>query len=62
MEQRSVAITGAAGAIGSVVARRFAEAGWRLGLIDYSEDHLDELRQTFPKARAASADTLRLRR
>lgn len=56
MEQRNVTITGAAGAIGSVVAQRFAEAGWRLGLIDYSTERVAELRQEFPDARSVSAD------
>ncbi len=53
---QTVAITGAAGAIGSVVARRFAEAGWRLGLIDYGEANARTLRETFPEAHVVDAD------
>jgi len=56
MQRRSVAITGAAGAIGSVVARRFDKAGWRLGLIDYNKDRVAELRHELPEAQAVSAD------
>lgn len=56
MKQGRVAITGAAGAMGSVVARHFAEAGWRLGLIDYAEERIAELRRDFPDAHAVAAD------
>lgn len=56
MNERTVVITGAAGAIGAVVARRFAEAGWQLGLIDYGDDRAASLREDFPDAHVASAD------
>ncbi|NDJ33519.1 MAG: SDR family NAD(P)-dependent oxidoreductase, partial [Chloroflexi bacterium] len=42
MEGKVVVITGAAGAIGSVTARVFAEAGARVTLIDVREDRLYE--------------------
>lgn len=56
MSERTVIITGAAGAVGTVVAQRFADAGWQLGLIDYGEDHVASLRDDFPDAHAVSAD------
>jgi NADP-dependent 3-hydroxy acid dehydrogenase YdfG len=56
MKERTVVITGAAGAIGAVVAQRFAGAGWRLGLVDYGEDRAASLRGDFPDAHAVSAD------
>lgn len=52
----TVAITGAAGAIGSVTARVFADAGWRLGLFDYDADAVDDLRTHYPDAYVARAD------
>lgn len=56
MAEQTVIITGAAGAIGSTVARHFAEAGWRLGLIDYGADRAASLRDAYPEAHAVSAD------
>lgn len=52
----TVAITGAAGAIGSVTAHVFADAGWTLGLFDYGKAAADELRSTYPNAYVADAD------
>lgn len=52
----TVAITGAAGAIGSVTARVFADAGWRLGLFDYDADAVEDLRAAYPDAYVAQAD------
>jgi len=52
----TVVITGAAGAIGSVTARTFHEAGWDLGLIDYGEENRSQLRQDFPAAHVVSCD------
>lgn len=51
-----VTITGAAGAIGSVVARRFQAAGWSLALLDYGEENAEALRLTFPDAHVVTAD------
>lgn len=51
-----VLITGAGGAIGSVVAQRFSEAGWPLALLDYGADSIETLRGQFPDAHVASAD------
>ena len=57
MSSRNVVlITGAGGAIGTVVAQRFSEAGWPLALLDYGEDSTGPLRERFPEAHVASAD------
>lgn len=53
---RVVAITGAAGAIGGVVAQHFAEAGWTLALLDYGTENAGTLRQKFPEAHVSAAD------
>ena len=53
---RTVLITGAAGAIGSVVAHRFGEAGWQLALVDYGEENARALRQAFGDACIAEGD------
>lgn len=53
---RTAVITGAAGAIGSVVAHRFAEAGWQLALVDYGEANARTLRQRFEEAHVVDAD------
>lgn len=55
-QARTVLITGAAGAIGSVVAHRFAEAGWRLALADYGEANARTLRQRFEEVRVVDVD------
>lgn len=52
----TVAITGAAGAIGSTTARVFSDAGWRLGLFDYDADAISDLHDTYPDAYVAQAD------
>lgn len=52
----TVAITGAAGAIGSAAARVFADAGWQLGLLDYDADALASMRDTYPDAHLGRAD------
>lgn len=52
----TVAITGAAGAIGSTTARVFSNAGWRLGLFDYDADAISDLHATYPDAYVAQAD------
>jgi NADP-dependent 3-hydroxy acid dehydrogenase YdfG len=52
----TVAITGAAGAIGSVTAEVFADAGWSLALIDYGEDNTAELRDAYPDASVHDVD------
>jgi NADP-dependent 3-hydroxy acid dehydrogenase YdfG len=52
----TVAITGAAGAIGSVTAEVFADAGWTLALIDYGEDNKASLETTFPDAHVVDCD------
>lgn len=51
-----VLITGAAGAVGSVVAQRFDEADWSLALLDYAEDSIQTLSAQYPDAFVASAD------
>lgn len=52
----TVAITGAAGAIGSVTTRVFADAGWRLGLFDYDAEAVEALHDDYPDAYVAQAD------
>lgn len=46
----TVAITGAAGAIGSVTAEVFQDAGWDLALLDYGEDNRATLETAHPEA------------
>jgi NADP-dependent 3-hydroxy acid dehydrogenase YdfG len=52
----TVAITGAAGAIGSVTAETFADAGWDLALLDYGDENNATLENTFPNAHVTSCD------
>ncbi|PEN12580.1 short-chain dehydrogenase [Longibacter salinarum] len=52
----TVAITGAAGAIGSVTANVFANAGWTLALLDYGEENGQKLREQFPDAYVYTGD------
>lgn len=52
----TVVITGAAGAIGSVVARRFEESGWALALLDYGSENAAQMREQFPEAQVLDAD------
>jgi NADP-dependent 3-hydroxy acid dehydrogenase YdfG len=52
----TVAITGAAGAIGSVTAEVFADAGWDLALIDYGSDNKASLDASFPDAHVFDCD------
>jgi NADP-dependent 3-hydroxy acid dehydrogenase YdfG len=52
----TVAITGAAGAIGSVTAEVFDDAGWDLILIDYGPDNRATLETSFPDALVFDCD------
>ena len=52
----TVAITGAAGAIGSVTAEVFDDAGWDLALIDYGEENRATLDASFPDAQVFDTD------
>jgi NADP-dependent 3-hydroxy acid dehydrogenase YdfG len=52
----TVAITGAAGAIGSVTAETFDDAGWDLALIDYGADNKATLDASFPDAQTFDCD------
>jgi len=52
----TVAITGAAGAIGSVTADVFEDAGWDLALIDYGEENRATLDASFPNAWISDTD------
>lgn len=52
----TVAITGAAGAIGSVTAEVFDDAGWDLVLIDYGEENRATLDASFPTAQIFDTD------
>lgn len=52
----TVAITGAAGAIGSVTAEVFDDAGWDLALIDYGEENRATLETSFPDAQVFDTD------
>ena len=46
----TVAITGAAGAIGAVTAETFEDAGWDLALLDVGADNTTTLETSFPEA------------
>lgn len=52
----TVAITGAAGAIGSVTAETFESAGWDLALLDYGSENKATLDSTFPDALTFDCD------
>jgi NADP-dependent 3-hydroxy acid dehydrogenase YdfG len=52
----TVAITGAAGAIGSVTAEVFDDAGWDLALIDYGDENRATLESSFPGAQVFDTD------
>ena len=52
----TVAITGAAGAIGSVTAEVFDDAGWDLALLDYGDENRASLEASFPDAQVFDAD------
>jgi NADP-dependent 3-hydroxy acid dehydrogenase YdfG len=52
----TVAITGAAGAIGSVTAEVFDDAGWDLALIDFGEENRATLEASFPDAQVFDTD------
>lgn len=52
----TVAITGAAGAIGSVTAETFDDAGWDLALLDYGTENEATLETSFPDALVYDCD------
>ena len=52
----TIAITGAAGAIGSTTAQVFADAGWTLALLDYGAENRAALEDAHPDAHVAAAD------
>ncbi|MFB6098957.1 MAG: SDR family oxidoreductase [Salinibacter sp.] len=52
----TVAITGAAGAIGSVTAEVFDDAGWDLALIDLGDENRATLESSFPDAQVFDTD------
>ncbi len=52
----TVAITGAAGAIGSVTAEAFDDAGWDLALIDVGDENRATLDASFPDAQVFDTD------
>lgn len=54
-DPRVAVVTGAAGAIGGAVSRRFAEAGWRLALLDRPRNQ-SALRDRFPAAMNVPVD------
>lgn len=54
--EQTAVITGAAGAVGSVAADHFAEAGWQLALLDYGASNLDRLNERHPEALAFDVD------
>jgi NAD(P)-dependent dehydrogenase (short-subunit alcohol dehydrogenase family) len=49
-EPSSILLTGATSGIGQSVARRFAERGWQVGLMDPDAEGLDRLTDTLPDA------------
>ena len=52
----AVALTGAAGAIGSVTAEVFDDAGWDLALIDLGDENCATLESSFPDAQVFDTD------
>ncbi len=54
-DSRVVLVTGAAGGIGSHVARRFDADGWRLALLERPHN-VDKVRDTFPEALTVGVD------
>ena len=52
----TVAITGAAGAIGTVTAEVFSDAGWDLALIDVGDENQATLETSFPDAQVFDTD------
>ena len=52
----TAAITGAAGAIGSVTAEIFDDVGWDLALIDVGDENRATLEASFPDAQVFDAD------
>jgi short-subunit dehydrogenase len=64
VRSKSVVITGAGSGIGAALARRFARAGWRLGLLDREEERVrqvaEELRAGGASAVAVRCDVTRL--
>ena len=52
----TVAITGAAGAIGTVTAEVFSDAGWDLALIDVGDENQATLETSFPDAQVFGTD------
>lgn len=54
----TVAITGAAGAIGGTTATVFADAGWDLALIDYGADNHDAMTDAHPNAQVFDCNLL----
>lgn len=53
-------ISGASGAVGGVVAKTFAEAGWQLVLLGSSQTSADTLKDEFPDALSLAADLSQL--
>ncbi|MDA3914055.1 SDR family oxidoreductase [Oleiagrimonas sp.] len=56
MSQPTAIITGAGGAIAGYIIEAFAEAGWKLGLIAYSENESQRAKQTCADAAVAVAN------
>jgi NADP-dependent 3-hydroxy acid dehydrogenase YdfG len=52
----TAAITGAAGAIGSVTAEVFDDAGWDLALIDVGDENCASLEASFPNAQVVDTN------
>jgi NAD(P)-dependent dehydrogenase (short-subunit alcohol dehydrogenase family) len=59
MTQPVVLITGAAGGLGSALARRFVDGGWRVAASDINSDGLHALANSLP---LAACETIDLRR
>ena len=53
---QTVLISGARGAVGRIVAKTFAEAGWQLALLGSSQASADNLKDQFPDALSLAAD------
>ena len=55
VRERSIIITGGAAGIGLATAKRLSADGWRVGLIDLSEDSLAEIKNQLGDTRVAVA-------
>lgn len=51
VENRSIFITGGASGLGLAIALKFAKAGWRVGIFDLNQEHIDSAAKQFQHER-----------